>query len=211
MAVSEFAEGNIIECIGRSRATALQEEKISMTEMSEKQVELLWKIADKYGGWARILDPEFTPPEALYSELDAAGYPREDYEQARSNGIPERQYRLWEIAGTLYSWWFDSVNNMPHNLIPQICPGRDNGTRWQEGNTPFAPQLTSFWQSHLLVMQQLSISKDDVDDFIWANPDKYPPLSGGSDPRQPSGVPLRRSPSTGSGAIALPLPKPEET
>jgi hypothetical protein len=56
-------------------------------------------IAEKYGGWPRLLDPERETPEAFIVELEAAGYTEYSFHSTKTQvGRPEREYWITLIA-----------------------------------------------------------------------------------------------------------------
>lgn len=56
-------------------------------------------IAEKYGGWPRLLDPAQVAPEAFIVELEGAGYTEHSFHSAKAQiGKPERDYWITLIA-----------------------------------------------------------------------------------------------------------------
>ncbi len=61
--------------------------------------EALNKIAQKYGGWPRLLDPSQPTPDEFILELEKAGYTEDGFESIKSRiGKPEREYWITLIA-----------------------------------------------------------------------------------------------------------------
>jgi hypothetical protein len=127
---------------------------------SDKQI---LEIVDKHGGWPRVLDPAFEPPEEIYACVEAAGYSRKNFDALRiAHGQPERVAWVEKIARSFYNWWRFSF----------LLPERPPLVRWQDLPSP------DCWEMFVEPMTRLEISRDEVDNEINSKPAEYPPFSG---------------------------------
>lgn len=132
------------------------------------------KLLKQFGGWQRVLDPSFSPPEELYAGFEAAGYSRERLDKMRAfEGRTERDAWTDTIARCFYDWWRASYN-IPythHHASWPGYPGKTPGIRWQD-----YPNEGAGWEMFKDEMTRLSISKEDVDTWIESHSESFPPL-----------------------------------
>ncbi len=133
------------------------------------------KFLEKFGGWQRVLDPAFDPPEALYEGFEAAGYERQRLDRMRATeGQPERDAWMQTIARCLYDWWLVSyfyLKKSPAERKYWPCPGFPGltpGVRWQD--YPNKEHRQEMFQE---VMTRLNISEDDIDGWIESHPESF--------------------------------------
>ncbi|HEY9774929.1 MAG TPA: hypothetical protein V6C81_14290 [Planktothrix sp.] len=137
------------------------------------------KLLEKFGGWQRVLDPSFTPPEEVYAGFEAIGYSRERLNKMRAtDGQSERDAWTATIAGTFYGWWWASYRNYgpkpPSSLHFPGYPGRTPGVRWQD-------YPGDCWKGHEQIMRRLSITRADIDRWIECHPEHFLPIGGATE------------------------------
>jgi hypothetical protein len=54
---------------------------------------LLKRIANQYGGWERIMSPDYEVTEKIYADLERAGFSRESYNLSRKYLADPKEYR----------------------------------------------------------------------------------------------------------------------
>jgi hypothetical protein len=160
------------------------------------------KIAQKYGGWPRVLDPQFVPLEELYLEFESEGFSRAEFDKMRSKSTrSERDYWIFRLARDLYDGW----SHHPTCEDPSV-----ESLVWRYENI-WAPRF--FFDRAKSVMDRFRIGPEEVALRILRDEENFPPPDVfGDDPDlpPPSGVPRKPKPRTGGANVALPLPKLEE-
>ena len=134
------------------------------------------KLVNRFGGWQRVLDPLFSPPEELYLGFEEAGYTRERLDKMRlTESQTEREAWIETVANCFYGWWRASHLMMGtryrHFRFPGY-PGLTPGLRWQD--YPINPDVNPGWGMYKDEMTRLSISRDDIDAWIDSRRERYP-------------------------------------
>lgn len=131
-----------------------------------------FKRLQSFGGWQRVLDPSYNPTEELYQLFELAGYERSKLDRRRQkDGKPERDAWIESIAERLHYSWRVSVERI--TFIPTDwagVPGHTPGVAWH--------QYPGFeeWEGISETMKRLSIEEIEIDGFIDANSQRFPPL-----------------------------------
>jgi len=80
-------------------------------------------IAEKYGGWPRLLDPANAVPEAFILELEGAGYTEYSFQSIKAQiGKPEREYWMTLIASIVKNMQRSDVVEWHGQMLDQFLP-----------------------------------------------------------------------------------------
>ncbi|MBX3137726.1 hypothetical protein KF707_15995 [Candidatus Obscuribacterales bacterium] len=80
-------------------------------------------IAEKYGGWPRLLDPANAVPEAFILELEGAGYTEHSFQSIKAQiGKPEREYWMTLIASIVKNMQRSDVVEWHGQMLDQFLP-----------------------------------------------------------------------------------------
>ena|ERR1700733_1734614 len=198
------------------------------------------QIAKKYGGWARLCDPEFTPSDEIYVEFDSAGMKKEEFDEIRNlQCMPMRERLILDVAEELLTTWMRYLCGYEH--------GHEHVRRNVTVRRFIDMPVASFWNAHQNTLIEQQVTLEEIESFIQTEVDELvqgrspygitrvrrinnmaglcrtypppdsgfstfdlpPPGSGGPDV-DPSLVPRRPCPITGSSSIALPLPQSDD-
>ncbi|MBS1952918.1 MAG: hypothetical protein JST89_01965 [Cyanobacteria bacterium SZAS-4] len=134
----------------------------------------LIKFLENFGGWQRVLDPSFNPPEEIYQGFEAAGYTRERLDKMRAlEGRTERDAWIATLAHISYAYWWASYlqyGPKPHRSLHfPGYPGRTPGVRWYD-------HPSDCWKNYEEKMKKLSIAKEDIDNWIECHPEEFLPI-----------------------------------
>jgi hypothetical protein len=120
-------------------------------------------VALKYGDWPRVLDPAFSPPPEFYTDLEAAGYSREEFDRLRADReCPEREAWIRFIATEFY--WerrrlFEKLHRAPRaDVLKRIA--------WLED------AIRKHFEA---LMDRHSITADEIEQLILEDTDFFPP------------------------------------
>lgn len=81
------------------------------------------EIAEKYGGWPRLLDPTQTTPPDFVVELENAGYSEYSFESIKNQiGKPEREYWIALIASIIRSTQGENLQDWHNEMLDQFLP-----------------------------------------------------------------------------------------
>lgn len=97
----------------------MRQHKISLSFQDEE----LNAIADKYGGWPRLLDPTHAAPEAFILELEGAGYTEHSFTSVKAQiGKPEREYWIILIASIVKNMQRSDVVEWHGQMLDEFLP-----------------------------------------------------------------------------------------
>jgi len=173
----------------------------------------------KYGGWARLCDPEFTVPEEIFVELDAIGLTRKQFEDIRNReAMPPRDRIVIDTVENLVRAW------------SRYLVGIDRKSEHVQLDSFADFPDCHFWIEHHPLMRAYKIDHDEIDSFIKRCMEQkissgseygqkrvdyiaklarlcrdYPPPDAGPDPHT-CPVPLRPHAPVLSAAVAMPEP-----
>jgi hypothetical protein len=183
------------------------------------------EIANKYGGWAQLCDPQFVPSQSVYVEFEAGGLPVEQLNEIRqSQCLPARERVLLDIAEELLSAW-----------SRYLC-GYVNGLQAIFSGRFVDIPVSQFWTEKRAMLCKHSIKTEEIEDYILAvengkSPNiqssyhelrwqrisqlvrlcrEYPPGASDGPDFESSLIPRRPPPLTGAGEVVLPPPSAEE-
>jgi len=180
-------------------------------------------IVEKYGGWARLCDPTFSPSKSIYAELESAGLTKEQFDEIRrAQSMPARDRATLDIADDLVRTW-----------SRYLCGLVTEAPTVELGRFIDLP-LAEFWRDHRSALAQFEIDDEEVEALIQASLDdpprdhltyrasrvtqiaklarlcrNYPPDEEGPD-LHPALVPIGPTPPTLEAANALQLPESDQ-
>lgn len=127
----------------------------------------LREIAEQFGGWEKIVSPEYQPSEELLSALEEAGLDREVFAGSRIEATwTPRQRAIKHIARDFIWAWSNFLRNDQRHKNPVWRDGYN--TYW---NVMAAEQMSSFNITLVEIIEEVSKHKSNLDtDGIW-NPD----------------------------------------
>lgn len=125
-----------------------------------------------FGGYQRVLDPTYTPTEEVYKLFELAGYERSKLDRMRlKEPKPERDAWIESISERLHWTWRMSTEHI--TFIPKDwvgIPGFTPGVTWHQFPT------FETWEDVSSVMLRLAIDVLEIDEYIDAHPERFPPL-----------------------------------
>lgn len=81
------------------------------------------EIAEKFGGWPRLLDPTQATPSDFVVALENAGYSEYTFESIKNRiGKPERQYWIALIASIIKSMQGEHSQDWHGEMLDEFLP-----------------------------------------------------------------------------------------
>lgn len=97
----------------------MRKKSLELTFSDEK----LNQLAEKYGGWPRLLDPHQQTPDAFIDELEASGYSAHSFRKLREQvGKPEREYWITLIASIVKNMQRSTGAEWHNQMLDEFLP-----------------------------------------------------------------------------------------